>query len=78
MSITHHTYKAGWLQNTLYLEAHPPISHNEMLTPLNYTSVEDIITQAIMYHDFSINWKAVEKVVQQQTGIPTAIGRRLG
>jgi len=77
VTIIHHVYKAGWRRNTLYLEAHPAVSHNERITSLNHTSVDDVIMQATLYNRHpSIDWKAVKQVVKEKTGIPQPIGHR--
>lgn len=79
VTIINHAYKAGWhktgwLTSTLYLEAHPSVSHNESITELNDTTAEKVIMQATFYQNASIDWAKVEKIAQKKTGIPQPIG----
>lgn len=71
-------YKSGWLGNTLYLESHAPVSGYEQnpISPLYNPSAKSAIFEAMRRHSTpaQIVWSSVEKIVDDQMGIPEPIG----
>jgi L,D-transpeptidase ErfK/SrfK len=70
-------YKAGWLGDTLYLEAHAPLGGTvkanaaQNLTPV----VGQVISATKGRDDYPIDWNKVRRVVNDQAGVPIAISR---
>jgi L,D-transpeptidase ErfK/SrfK len=70
-------YKAGWLGDTLYLEAHAPLGGTvkanaaQNLTPV----VGQVISATKGREDYPIDWNKVRRVVNDQAGVPIAISR---
>lgn len=73
--IIHHANKAGWQGNTLYLEAHSPVSTNERKTELNYITPENAIKNATARYVATIDWNKVQAVINEESGIPQAVGK---
>jgi L,D-transpeptidase ErfK/SrfK len=67
-------YKAGWLNNKVYLESHVPLEeqqevYSKDLAPMRY----DI--QAVTAHrPAEINWDEANRIAEQQNGIPQTVG----
>ncbi len=74
VSIIHHANKVGRRGNTLYLEVHRAMSHNEEPNALNYTNATKEIKTATNGRESKINWRKVQLVQKQRTGIPVRIG----
>jgi len=74
--IINQPYKAGWLRNTLYLEAHPPLEEDakDLATSLNLTPVVKAITVARGDVKTTLDWKKIQKTARKQNGIPVAVG----
>lgn len=74
--IIHHANKAGWQGNTLYLEAHTPISDlREKHSALNYVSPEDAIKSATARYVSTVDWNKVQAAVNVEDGIPKPVGK---
>ncbi len=76
--IINQPYKAGWLNNKLYLEVHPPLEEDAKKpgTTLNLTPVVKTVTDARGDIPAVVDWEKVQQVARQQRGIPVAIGER--
>jgi L,D-transpeptidase ErfK/SrfK len=73
--IVNQPFKAGWLGNKLYLEAHRPLVEQRKLYNGEYTAmVKEVIAKAIQGQNVQFDWSAVEKIVKVQSGIPGVIG----
>ena len=72
--IIHHTNKAGWLGDALYLEVHEPIELDEKPSELNTTSINGVILNEVASHPAKIYWDKVYEVVANHDGIPHVIG----
>lgn len=76
--IINQPYKVGWFGDTLFVEAHPPLSEQlgaegNNLTPL----VKAIITAYGDAKPGALNWKRVQRIALEQTGVPTPLNRVL-
>lgn len=65
-------YKVGWLDETLYLEVHPPsyVQHTARATAL-----VKAIVQATTRRQAIINWDRVDVIRAEANGIPQPIGQ---
>lgn len=67
-------YKAGWLDGSLYVEAHPPDAngrkHVSSYTPL----VSNVIAATRERPDFPVDWFLAQRVAEIADGIPVAVG----
>lgn len=73
--IIHQPYKAGWKNGKLYLEVHKAIEDKEGIYAQATISAQDIVRQAAREHvNALINWVKVDRVIKDQTGIPTEVG----
>lgn len=77
IDIINQPVKAGWENNTLYLEAHSPLTiQDAQLTQAEYLHLAaDAIKQAIITEHAEIDWDKVLVVIQQKDGMPEAIGK---
>lgn len=66
-------YKAGWLDNKVYLESHVPLEENSVynndLAPMRY-DVQAITAS----RSADIDWDTANDVAEQQNGIPQVVG----
>lgn len=69
VSIIHEHNKVGWLGNQLYLEVEIPFAEHEDLSPL-----KNAIDAKAAHRPVLINWRQVEKISEEQNGIPQVIG----
>jgi len=76
--IINQPYKAGWRNNKLYLEVHPPLEEDAKKpgTTQNLTPVVKVITDARGDIPAVVDWEKVQQVARQQRGIPVAVGKR--
>ncbi len=68
-------HKVGWSGNNLFLEAHLPLSDDDMP---DYEAPDPLMTtieRAGNHRNYMIDWERVEDVSEQQNGIPEYIGR---
>lgn len=73
--IVNQPFKAGWLNNQLYLEAHRPLVEQRKLYNGQYrAAVKEVITKATQGRKVDVDWPAVEKIVKAQSGVPGVIG----
>jgi L,D-transpeptidase ErfK/SrfK len=69
--------KVGWLDNTLYIEAHPDLEGEEMSQDERYTVALDLIRKATQEELPDFDQKALNQVLHDLDGEPTAIYERL-
>ena len=74
--IVHYPYKAGWLNNKLYLESHKPLSNysNKVNATLNDSDVKQVIHENIYGRSVVVDWNLVSKNAREQLGIPEIVG----
>ena len=73
VTIINHKVKVGIKGNDLYLEAQPKVKTNKPTTPLNFVDLEEEIYQMGGGRYYRINWDKVNKVINQNTGIPEKV-----
>ena len=77
VQIVNQPYKLGWFGEDLYLEVHAPLAENEASETsgdLTLTSITRLYIQVTRHRSAVVDWDLVEKVFQDQRGIPTVIG----
>jgi L,D-transpeptidase ErfK/SrfK len=73
--IVHDTYKAGWDNNTLYLEAHVPVDFNEWdENSLDKKELITAIQEATRTKNAIIDWNKVKLAIEEHNGMPEPIG----
>lgn len=74
VTIVYEPFKAGWSGNTLYLEAHAPITIDYPNTP----DYKQVIKNALKQHPgvkAFVNWDKAAETVKLALGIPQTIGQ---
>ncbi|MES9856195.1 MAG: L,D-transpeptidase family protein [Sedimenticola sp.] len=66
-------YKAGWLDNRLYIEAHPPLSEQRKAQGINLTPMVSAIVSAIGDRELKPDWGVMKQAAINQRGIPIAV-----
>lgn len=67
-------YKAGWLDGTLYVEAHPPDANGRERVS-NYTPlVQTLIAATRERPDFPIDWDHAQNSAEIADGVPVPVG----
>ncbi len=77
VQIVNQPYKLGWFGEDLYLEVHAPLAETEASATsgdLTLTSITRLYIQVTRHRSAVVDWDLVEKVFQDQRGIPTVIG----
>jgi len=77
VQIVNQPYKLGWFGEDLYLEVHAPLAETEASATsgdLTLTSITRLYIQVTRHRSPVVDWDLVEKVFQDQRGIPTVIG----
>lgn len=76
--LVHYPYKAGWLNNKLYLESHKPIDSyaNKGSSSLSESDVRQVIQESINKRSAQVmvDWSLVFKNTKECLGIPEAVG----
>lgn len=67
-------FKAGWLDNRVYLESHTPLEEQQHMyqtdaAPMRY-DVQDVVAN----RPAEINWSTAKWIAKQQNGVPQIIG----
>lgn len=76
VTIVNYPYKAGWLADTLYLEAHPLLEDETNHRTFNkFTPVVDVVAEATKDRVERIDRLSVKKITTELKGIPEAISR---
>lgn len=71
--IINEPYKAGWLNDRLYVEAHPPLSEQRQAEGINFTPMVSAIVRAIGKRKLQPDWEAMRQAALGQRGIPTPV-----
>ncbi len=69
-------YKSGWSDNTLYLEAHPPMKDSSPDNGNNLTLMVRAITRDTSGVLNSKSWERAERIALQSRGVPTQVYRQ--
>jgi L,D-transpeptidase ErfK/SrfK len=77
VQIVNQPYKLGWFGDDLYLEVHAPLAEkeaSEVSGDSTLTSITRLYIHVTRNRSAVVDWDLVEKVFQDQRGIPTVIG----
>ncbi len=72
-------FKAGWLGDTLYLEAHPKFNEEETEQRTDISPVRQVVMDAVKGHPATeIDWSEIELIARENAGVPiaTSVKRR--
>jgi len=67
-------YKAGWLNNKLYLESHTPLEEQQQIYSSDLTPMVLDIQSMTTTRSATVDWDQAKRVAQQQNGIPQVVG----
>lgn len=67
-------YKAGWLDGTLYMEAHPPDADGRKRVGSYTPVVERVIAATREKPDFPVDWNRAQLAGETADGVPVPIG----
>lgn len=71
-------YKAGWLDGTLYVEAHPPDANGRERVSDYTPLVQTLIAATRDRPDFPIDWDRAQNAAEIADGVPVAVGAEPG
>ncbi|HHL45386.1 MAG TPA: L,D-transpeptidase [Gammaproteobacteria bacterium] len=76
--IINQPYKAGWLNNKLYLEVHPPLEEDAKKPDmaLNLTPVVKVVAAARGEIPTLLDWEKIQQIARQQRGVPVAVAEK--
>jgi len=75
VTIINQPVKAGWLNDELYLEVHPPLETDGEVVEIRMTDVVNLLIETTKAKpDAQIDWNQVEQVLAQAKGIPQKVG----
>jgi len=73
VQIVNQPVKLGWFADTLFIEVHPPLEEEREQVELMHVAM-DLVNAVWERRPFTLNGRALKQAVEQQTGIPVAIG----
>lgn len=69
-------YKAGWLDDQLYLEAHPPDGDGQKKVKTYTPLVQSVINATRDKPDFPVDWHRAQAIGADARGLPEPIGTK--
>jgi len=79
VQIINQPIKVGWLNDTLYLEVHPPLAEDheeyEDLMQMASDAISDAISRANTKYRVRLRDSVIKTAIQEHTGIPVVISR---
>lgn len=66
-------FKLGWRNNVLYLEVHEPLQETAEPEHVQIQQINNEIEAITRDKPIHINWSAVHKAIEEQSGLPVAI-----
>ena len=75
--IINRPYKVGWRDGILYVEVHPHLKEDKDQFRDIYTQIVGLIIKSAGQRKVNVQWENLQTAVEQERGIPVAIGRRL-
>lgn len=73
--IVNQPYKTGWLNGKLYLEVHPLLESPHAAGQRNKTPLVQALIRATKSRPhYPIDWRKVERIAREQSGLPEAVG----
>lgn len=83
VQVVNHPIKLGWIDDTLYLEAHPTITQGDEMEIGQLSEIYDLEDEDLSLiikkagdHSLSLNWEAIRTTIRQRQGIPIAIATK--
>ncbi len=67
-------FKAGWLNNSLYLESHTPLEEQQHMYQTDSAPMRYDVQAMTANRPAEINWSTAKWISDQQNGIPQVIG----
>lgn len=74
--IINDSYKIGWSNEKLYLEAHLPLQEQQAELENDLSPIAQAILTAVSGNKRMVDWAKVERIVTWQTGIPYCIAKK--
>jgi len=75
VTIINQPFKAGWRDDELYLEVHPPLETNGEVVDIRLTDVVNLLIETTKEApEAQIDWDQVELVLAEAKGIPQKVG----
>jgi L,D-transpeptidase ErfK/SrfK len=71
--IMHQPLKMGWLDNVLFMEAHPPLEGQEESEASNLTAITRMLVAATRNRSATVDWSLAESVFKTASGVPVAM-----
>lgn len=73
--IINQPFKAGWLDNELYIETHPPFT-DQMPKNFEYKNIRDVVSLIVPAKEEKLNWEDIDNYSKQYTGYPIFITKQ--
>jgi L,D-transpeptidase ErfK/SrfK len=71
--IINQPFKVGRLNGALYVETHPPLEEDGAGARDGFTQLNGLVVRAAESAGQTVDWDQLQKVVQEQSGVPTAV-----
>ncbi len=71
--IVNQPYKMGWLADTLFLEAHPPLPEDVARQGSGFTPVMQLYVERTQARETEVDWDRMEAVYRDALGYPTPL-----
>lgn len=75
--IINSSVKAGWQDNHLYLEAHPPLEEHSNMSDASLSAMVQLIMNNSRHRPLLVDWQLVSYLDEIRDGIPHEIGTRV-
>lgn len=72
--ILNNPYKAGWLDDKLYFEAHMPLSEQRQKWGNDATPAVKVVTETVKAHPARVDWQKVRQVAAEHLCVPRVVG----
>jgi L,D-transpeptidase ErfK/SrfK len=73
VTIVDEPFKAGWLDDTLYLEVHPKFNEEETEQRTDISPVRQVVADAAKGQPHTeIDWREIELIARENAGVPIA------
>ncbi len=72
--IVNQPYKVGIAHNKVYLEVHPHLAEDRDVFREQFSHVVELIVAKTAGRDVQLNWRALQHVILEKSGIPISVG----
>ena len=72
--IVNQPYKVGVAHNKIYLEVHPHLAEDRDIFRDQFSHVVELIVAKTAGRDVQLNWRVLQKVIREKSGIPISVG----